>query len=132
MVYGAHAVGSRVAAGTARMLISCYANACWARDSSSWLVNVEKCVTDYFDGAMCAAEALRGPRLVALMEETSHAAGCCREPPSAPPARAEEPNLDTPSRAPPAGMVRTASCRATPRWIHGVPLHTRSAAKLSR
>ena len=35
-------------------------------------------------------------------------------------------------RAPPAGMVRTASCRATPRWIHGVPLHTRSAGKLLR
>ena len=64
---------------------------------SSSLVNLEKCVTDYFDGAMCAAEAPRGPGLVARMEETSHAAGCCREPPSAPPARAEEPNLDTPS-----------------------------------
>ena len=64
---------------------------------SSWDMNLEKCVTDYFDGATCASEAPHGPGLVARMEETSHAAGCCREPPSAPPARAEEPNLDTPS-----------------------------------
>ena len=63
--------------------------------ASSWLVKAQKCVTDYIDGAMCAAEAPRGPGLVARMEETSHAAGCCREPPSAPPARAEEPNLDS-------------------------------------
>ena len=41
----------------------------WAgRDSSSWDMNVEKCVTDYSDGAMCAAEAPRGPGLVARME----------------------------------------------------------------
>ena len=60
-------------------------------------MNTQKCVTDYLDGFPCTSEAPRGPGLVARMEETSHAAGCCREPPSAPPARVEEPNLDTPS-----------------------------------
>ena len=95
------------------------------------LVNTQKCVTDYFDGAMCAADVPRGPGLVARMDRRRMQPDAAESGPRRLP-HALKSRIWTLPRAPPAGMVRTASCRATPRWIHGVPLHTRSAAKLVR